>query len=316
MRNLVACHRPRRSKPGFTLVELLVVIAIIAILIALLLPAVQKAREAARRIQCKNNLHQLSIAFHNYHDVHGQFPYSSLRGPNKHNWGAAILPHIEQQNVYKIYDYNKPWFDPANQPAVTKHIPVYKCPSVPGRGLELDRIRAGIFASPADYSPPQGIAPIAFSSGTVPMESDGPGSLERDQTVSIGEILDGTSFTFLLVEDAGRPNHWVRGARGPDDHNPGHGNFPVIGGRVRGASWADHVNSIPLHGFSKDGLSVPGPCAINCSNNNEAFSFHPSSVNATFCDGSVRSISEDIEIRIYAALITRDRRELITADDF
>ena len=309
-------RRSRRRSSGFTLIELLVVIAIIAILIALLLPAVQKAREAARRVQCKSNLHQLGIAFHNYHDVHRSFPFLSLRGKNKHNWGASILPYIEQQNVYKLYDFNKSWFDPANQRAVTIQIPVYKCPSVPGGSNLLDTVSPGIFASTADYSPPEGIAPSALESDLVSQKSNGPGSMAQDYTVSIAEILDGTTYTFLLVEDAGRPGHWVRGGMGPDEHDPGQGNFPVIGGRVRGASWADHVNSIPLHGFTRDGLSAGGECAINCSNNNEAFSFHPASVNAGFCDGSVRTISEDMEVSIYAALITRDRREVVSDDDF
>ena len=194
----------RRSR-GFTLIELLVVIAIIAILIALLLPAVQRAREAARRTQCKNNLHQVAIAFHNYHDTHGSFPYSSTRSAVRHNWAAFLLPHIEQKNIYKKYDFNLTWRHEDNQEVVKTHIPTYKCPSVPGRGLQLDPVSATKWAAPGDYAPPESIADIAITSGRVPFA--GNGSLERDNTVTIAEILDGTSMTFLLVECAGRPNH-------------------------------------------------------------------------------------------------------------
>ena len=303
----------RRSR-GFTLIELLVVIAIIAILVALLLPAVQRAREAARRTQCKNNLHQVAIAFHNYHDTHGSFPYSSTRGAVRHNWAAFLLPHIEQKNIYKKYDFNLTWRHEDNQEVVKTHIPTYKCPSVPGRGLQLDPVSATKWAAPGDYAPPESIADIAITSGRVPFA--GNGSLERDNTVTIAEILDGTSMTFLLVECAGRPNHWIRGERGPAEHSPGHGNFPVTNSRVRGAGWADDINSVPLHTFSKDGLTVPGNTAINATNNNEAFSFHPGSINISFCDGSVRTVSEDMDVKIYAALITRMGREVVSTDDF
>ena len=90
----------------------------------------------------------------------------------------------------------------------------------------------------------------------------------------------------------------------------------MIAGRVRGAGWTDDRNIIPLHTFTRDGLKVPGPCAINCTNNNEAFSFHPGGSNALFADGRVQFLGDNIATRIYAALITRAGHEIIIGSDF
>ncbi|HVJ67741.1 MAG TPA: DUF1559 domain-containing protein [Caulifigura sp.] len=129
----------RRSR-AFTLIELLVVIAIIAILIALLLPAVQQAREAARRTQCKNAMKQIGLAFHNYHDVYNQFPRPAIMGLSAAgglkmmsgiSWGTAILPYMDQAPVFNIYDSNRSLFDPVNVQAVKSVIPTLLCASTP-----------------------------------------------------------------------------------------------------------------------------------------------------------------------------------------
>src|SRR5437588_11732972 len=123
----------RHARSGFTLIELLVVIAIIAILIALLVPAVQKVREAAARAQCQNNLKQIGLALHNYHDTYKKFPHNVrpvASGGIRRCWATDILPFIEQAPMYNRYDQTQNWSAPVNLPVTSLKVSIYQCPSV------------------------------------------------------------------------------------------------------------------------------------------------------------------------------------------
>ena len=206
--------RVSQQRAGFTLIELLVVIAIIAILIGLLIPAVQKVREAAQVTQCKNNLKQLGIALHSFHDANAGFPPAKIDTPgNGYGWAYFVLPYIEQGNLFNQINPNVGWDNAANDlPANTSpnahDVPTFLCPSGPS-GRSGTNGRKCI-----DYSPTnQVVRPNAYYTA-FPLPPSDPtyvGVLGHNVYRRITEVTDGTSQTLLLAEDGGRNQTWVMG---------------------------------------------------------------------------------------------------------
>ncbi|MFO0930425.1 MAG: DUF1559 domain-containing protein [Gemmataceae bacterium] len=310
-------YRGRRT--AFTLIELLVVIAIIAILIGLLLPAVQKVREAAARMQCSNNLKQIGLGLHAFHGQTGYFPAGALRSPAtgtvgpmwqkfgittnnvRHSWAVFILPYIEQDNLYKQYNLNADWAAAANQTVRETAVATYLCPSTPGGRLRFNDKTvngAAIRAAAGDYAPNYGYDSGLEGAGLVDVAIDRNGILDVNKTWSIPEIRDGTSSTILLCEAAGRPDRWQAGR------------MTATGGQPDGG-WTDHDSTYVLHGFTADGVTTPGPCHTNCTNNNENYSFHLGGANTLMADGAVRFIQASLDIRLYARLITRNGQDVV-----
>jgi prepilin-type N-terminal cleavage/methylation domain-containing protein/prepilin-type processing-associated H-X9-DG protein len=302
-----------RKRPGFTLIELLVVIAIIAVLIALLLAAVQKVREAASRLACENNLKQLGLALHSFHDTHKKFPPGHVDGPCPevgvtkavyHGWGPFILPYIEQQPLANRYSLDVNHYDWPNEPVVSKHLKIFQCPSAePDRVMTYGVFTNGVKGACGDYAPTENVDPVLVQLGWIDKAASYDGVLTLNRMTRMTEITDGTSLTILLTEDAGRPRQWRAGRPGEDQ-------------KVAGGPWSARNSGIVVMGSTTDGETRPGQCAINCTNLREVYSFHPGGANAVFADGSVRFLQKSINIRTLAGLVTRAGGEVVAADDF
>jgi prepilin-type N-terminal cleavage/methylation domain-containing protein/prepilin-type processing-associated H-X9-DG protein len=315
------------SRHGFTLVELLAVIAIIAVLIALLLPAVQKVREAANRMACANNLKNLGLALHHYENTHSRFPPGGVDRPfpeagvttrTTHGWGTFILPFIEQESLASRYDWDKSHSALENQPVAETQLRIFQCPSA----AEQDRFMTfgtwaanGTRGACTDYAAVLGVSPELADMGLIDRVGLYEGVMPFNRMVRHSEITDGTSNTILVTECAGRPRHWRVGRNGPEPTQEHH---------VGGGPWTGWTNGLEIQGSPFDGGSLvvtqtkgaPGPCALNCTNQWEVYSFHPGGANAVFADGSLHFLKADMSIRVLASLATRAGGEVVSDGDY
>jgi prepilin-type N-terminal cleavage/methylation domain-containing protein len=274
---------------GFTLVELLVVIAIIGVLVALLLPAVQSAREASRRMSCQNNLKQIALAVHSYHDTHLQLPRASMNANLAGSSGfAAILPYLEQGNLFQQYDFAKGNSDPANMEVVSQRIKTYLCPScffirkVPAGECDVNRA-PGTYAFSTNSGDPWGIADGAIVNALTP-------------ATRFASVTDGTSNTFLAGE-----THW-----GFRDYTFTSG---PCSGQVRGgfSYWS---SPYPLAtAFTTHGPFNPQAMNGDSTRLSNFRSSHPAGVNMNNVDGSVRFVMQNIDHAVLDAAATRDGGE-------
>jgi prepilin-type N-terminal cleavage/methylation domain-containing protein/prepilin-type processing-associated H-X9-DG protein len=329
----------RTQRRAFTLIELLVVIAIIAVLVGLLLPAVQKTREAANRMSCQNNLKQLGLAIHTFHDANGHLP-STQRPPSnaaplpRQGWMLFILPYIEQSNLYNQYDFTQSWFVPANVPVSGTRVKTFECPSGqnPSR-LDWDQSTSGppnfatppnLVAATTDYAAIYAVDARLGTAGLVDAATAAApnGALQQNAKIRFADITDGLSNTVFVGESAGRPYVYRGGAQ--------FGTFPTD--HVVGGAWARAASDITLNGTTLDGVSSPGPCAMNCTNGTDAlaypdpyfgihgtsdlYAFHTGGANFFFGDGSVHFINQTIPINILADLVTLGAGEVIDASAY
>jgi prepilin-type N-terminal cleavage/methylation domain-containing protein len=299
----------RDSRRGFTLIELLVVIAIIVVLTALLLPAVQQAREAARRTQCKNNLKQLGIALHNYHGAHSRFPpgamydFESSTG-NGATWISMILPYIEQIALYDRADWNSSFADtiaPGNPPTeiVSISIPEMSCPSDPLRG----KLAAGIFRR-GNYAANSGIGPFQSVSNPNDPTRTYSGPFTMNSSRGLRDITDSTSSTILVAEVLNSTLSDFRGVM-HDPEGPLYQHDRVPNSNTPDESRASRCLS---------GLNVPCTGTSTTANDRAlvytARSFHPGGVQVTLADGSVHFVSQNISLTTWLALGTHSGGEI------
>jgi prepilin-type N-terminal cleavage/methylation domain-containing protein len=329
---------------GFTLIELLVVIAIIGVLIALLLPAVQAAHEAARRAQCTNNLKQLGIAMHNYHDANGMFPIgrTGIRRPtgdpvlaagykndptganyNRRTWAFRILPYIEQTTLANTINFSVSWNTPAwvNTTALRTSIATFHCPSDPGTD-STEEAGSSNHRPNGNYMVNWGNTHFFQNGQNDPFTGPMPGALATaqfvgapfglDRAYGLRDFTDGTSTTLLLSEVI------VGQAQGSAQNQSDH----------RGDVYNDDYNGCMFMAYSPPNspvvdwvptycqypFSTNPPCVSKNPAYNAARSFHSVGVNAAMGDGSVRFVKNTINPITWRGLSTPNGGELISAD--
>jgi prepilin-type N-terminal cleavage/methylation domain-containing protein/prepilin-type processing-associated H-X9-DG protein len=306
-----------RKCQGFTLVELLVVIAIIGVLVALLLPAVQAAREAARRSQCQNHLKQIGLAAHNFEAARKELPlaYTNQSLPGKNNWVPFVLPYMEQQNLANGYELTIDWWVNPNRPLVALRLPVLQCPSTPDPNRIQDKPETtppNKTGAVGDYFTPAGVHPdinlVLPTADQINTATDLRGVICWHSATNVqntlASILDGTSNSIMAGECAGREDVWRRRIKTPVNFT----STPKV--RARGGAWATTDNAYEIgqrKAWDAAFGPIPGNVAINNSNEwgHCFYSFHPGGANFLFADGSVRFLGETTNLRLLAHLVTR-----------
>jgi prepilin-type N-terminal cleavage/methylation domain-containing protein len=326
-------------RKAFTLIELLVVIAIIGVLVALMLPAIQAAREAARRANCQNNIKQLALAVHAYHDVHQQLPplytssanakFTTTFGLETHSWRTEILKWVEEQPLYDRINFAKPITHADNQQPINREVSVFNCPSTPrsaatARGLWHNRGRFDetLTAATADYNGSGGCIDAGLVTRDIICN---PGTsityLEHRWSAGVwGEVIygdviwdpptvrkinfkhitDGLAHTALILERAGLPDqHYEGGAKVESHDPPEYFTWGNVG--LWAISGTERFNQI----YHQTGIGL-----VNVDNMLGLYAFHPGGAQIALADGAVQFLANSVDTATVLALLTRDGEEV------
>ena len=302
---------------GFTLIELLVVIAIIAVLIAFLLPAVQRAREAARRTQCQNNLTQMGLAIHNYEGANKVFPPSSISNfgqgvwgypgsgsadPNirLHSFASLILPYMDRANLYNAIDYNVSALSPANRTVASQVLSFYRCPSYAGAEFSTDPlyvITAGYDKFAIRNYVAMGSKTVLGLSGAIPAD----GVMYPLSNTRFVDISDGTSSTIMIAESREeKASVWIDGTSAS------------VAARYMvlvPPTYAGNTTAINYQPYFQGGI-FPNSIGQNWGPSSR----HEGGAHHLLCDGSLRFLSQKMDVVLYDSLTSRNGQEVDVSD--
>ncbi|MCA9207693.1 MAG: DUF1559 domain-containing protein [Planctomycetales bacterium] len=274
---------------------------------ALAAPATQLSRESARRATCTDHLRQIGLALNQYVETTHYYPAVITRTPKHHGWTPYALPFLGQQTLFDRYDFSVHWCDPVNADVIKTPIKQFECPAAtyPNR-MAVGETQHPYQGAVLDYLATNRVSPAVTSRGWLPESTEVKGVLSREEWCRTSDILDGQSHTTLIVEVAGTPAKYVFRQKEPE---------PMYRQRGFGA-WADAAPYIQGHGQQPNGRDWPGPCTINCTNDDAIYSFHPDGANFLFADGAVRYMSDNLDLFVLLAAITRANGEVIDHQDW
>ncbi|MBN2578705.1 MAG: DUF1559 domain-containing protein [Pirellulales bacterium] len=279
---------------GFTLVELLVVIAIVGILTALLLPAVQSAREAARRTHCANNLRQIGLAILQYEILYKRLPPPRHNHP-EYSIHVLLLPYLELNQLHKRFHYDQNFDSTENRPVSESTVSLFVCPTASGgRHYVTDYSICGMIQGP--------VANALIAAGSIQPRLEFKSVLyifyDTDR-VRLKDVKDGLSQSLMFFEDGGRPRCYRR--RSLLDYD------------CSGPCWADPDNYYVVQRTTWENYGCfEGTLFINCTNNNETYSLHPGGCNFCYGDATVHFLTEQIDPDAYVSLFTRAAKDTVS----
>lgn len=299
---------------GFARIDLIVTVATITVLSTIALPAVQQTQATAARVRCTDNLRVIGTGAHGFAAAYNQLlPYNQLSAPHG-SWNTQLLPFIGQEKLAHDYNAGHDWWAGANSPnraVAATRIATFQCPAAPHPDRQVltndpDAEGKSFIAAPTDYV---GSAGAYYQDNQ--QKNLHAGAMHHRTLVKrlrTADILDGTSYTMLVVEMADKPNSWQAGKLADDRKDKPQ--MTALAGQWAAPNW-NHLRS-----HSLDGKTPFGPCAVNCNNGAAIYGFHPGGANVLMVDGSVRFLKAGMSQELLIALVSYAGGEVLSQDDF